>query len=56
MKENHKDQKTKKKNPAIRVKYIHSTLTSNGYILILPLKVRLFLLNIGGKILSSKFL
>lgn len=39
-----KPQKPKKQNKtAIHVKYIHSTLASNGYILILPLKVRLFL-------------
>ena len=48
--ERRKTTKTKKTKTAIHVKYTHSILTSNGYTLILPLKVRLFFLNIGGKI------
>lgn len=53
--ERRKTTKTKKTKTAIHVKYTHSILTSNGYTLILPLKVRLFFLNIGGKISIPQF-
>lgn len=53
MKENHK---TKKQNKTHHGNIFIVHWLQNGYILILPLKVRLFLLNIGAKFYPQKFL